>query len=354
MSSFILHFRAWIAAFLILVAFETVIYVVGRPSPFDANNFLQFSFAHEETPQRLFVGEKLKAFAYSNPAIVQSGDSSGFYGIEPAAVMKQLPAGTTYLNMSCCANLGFNGYYNILKFMAEHDPPMKYMVLHFTPYTMPRPEMWDSDGAALWGTPELKVFGDAVYQEYISVWRIFHLPSLAYRRAVSDRIFYIGGLLNQLDRPLLNNVNYLEFERVFRKNLGWMPESDPRNPVSAAECDIPTPEFFSFRRMAYKSYLEEVLESFDNLAKQYNTKLVVVFQPVACVFGTGKGSEKARAVIEDFKRKHPDVDIPFPLIETWPANMFSVPAHVRHEYTDRLGDRLGQALAKILARNGDR
>ena len=352
MSSFISHFKPWIAAALMLVAIEATVYWVGRPSEFDRTNFLQFSFAHDETPQRLFMYDKIKAFAYSNPTVVQSGDSSGFYGIEPAVVMKHLPAGDTYLNMSCCANLGFRGYYNILEFMAEHNPSVRYMVLHFTPYTMPRPEMWDSDGAALWDTPDLKVFGDAIYQEFMSSWRILHLPSLAYRRQVTDRVYYINGLLNQLDRPLLNNINYLEFLRVFRKTLGWMPETDARNGVSSAECNIPTPEFFSFRTLSHETYLDDVLESFAAMAERHHATLVVVFQPVACVLGTGKGSEQARAVIDRFKRSHPDVEIPFPLIETWPSDMFSVPAHVRHEYTDLIGDRLGKAMADIIVRHG--
>lgn len=349
MSSFISHFRPWLLALFLLLAIEAIVYAVGRPSEFDRTNFLQFTFSRDETPQRLFIHDKIKAFAYSNPSIVQSGDSSGFYGIEPSVVMKHLPAGMTYLNMSCCANLGFNGYYNLMKFMAERNKSIRYMVLHFTPYTMPRAETWDTDGAALWGSPELKVFGDAVYHEYMSGWRIFNLPSLGYRRWVTDRVYYLGGLFNRLDRPLLRNENYLEFLRLFKGTLGWMPESDHRTAVPPTECDIPTPEFFSFRRLGYKTYLEEVLDSFAGLARENKAKLVVVFQPVACVVGSGKLNGKARSVVEKFKRDHPEVAIPFPLIETWPADMFSVPAHIRHEYTDRIGNRLGEAMARIVS-----
>ena len=148
--------------------------------------------------------------------------------IEPAVVTKFLPAGTNYINMSCCANLGFRGYYNLLDFMADRNPSTRYLILHFTPYTMPLPQTWDSDGAALWGIPDVKVFGDAVYDAFLSPWRaMFHIPSLAFRRQVTDNVFYIHGLLNQLDRPLLNNVNYLEFLRVFRDAHGWMRDRIP-------------------------------------------------------------------------------------------------------------------------------
>jgi hypothetical protein len=354
MSSFISPFRPWILAAALLVAIEAAIYLAAAPNPFDRTNFLQFSFVRDETPQRLFIQDKMKEFAYSNPTIVQSGDSSGFYGIEPAVVMRHLPAGATYLNMSCCANLGFRGYFNILDFMATHNPSVRYMVLHFTPYTMPRPEMWDSDGAALWGSPDIKVFGDAVYDEYLSFWRILHLPSLAYRRQGTDFAYYLGGRRNDPNRPLLNNENYLEFLRVFRQNRGWMRETDRRDGVSSAECDVPTPTFFNLRSLSRKTYLEEVLDAYAAMAKRHHATLVVVFQPVACALGTGKGSAEAREIVERFKQKHPEVEIPFPLIETWPAEKFSVPAHVRHEYTDLIGDRLGKAMAEIMARHEGR
>jgi hypothetical protein len=352
MSSFISPFKAWLAAGVALLAIEATIQLVSPHSPFDRTNFLQFSFVRDETPQRLFVIDKIKAFADSNPTIVQSGDSSGFYGIEPAVVMKSLPAGTNYINMSCCANLGFRGYYNLLDFMLSRSPSTRYAVLYITPYTMPRPEMWDSDGAALWGGNDIKVFGNAVYQDFISDWRILNVPSLGFRRQVTDRVFYVNGVLNKLDRPLLNNTNYLEFLRIFRQTNGWMPETDIPGGVSAAECDVATPTFFSLRTMSQRTYVEEVFDAYAELARRRHVKLVIAFQPVACAFETGKGSVQARDAIARFARANPDVEIPFPLIETWPSEMFSVPAHVRKEYTDKVGVRLGQALADIMKRHG--
>jgi hypothetical protein len=352
MSSYILPFRGWLAGAVLLFALEAAVYWFGAPNPYDRNNFLQLAFAHDETPQRAFVYDKIKAFADSQPTIVQSGDSSGFYGIEPSVVMRHLPPGVTYLNMSCCANLGYNGYYNILDLMLTHNPSVRYAVLHITPYTMPLRELWESDGAALWGTPELKVFGDAVYEEYLGLWRIFHLPSLAFREKVTDFFYYQHGRFKQADRPLINNVNYIEFQKMFRQTLGWMPEDDPRIGIAATECQVAMPKFFDIWTLHHKTYLQQILETYVAMVRSHHAKLVVVFQPVACVIDTGAGTAEARAVIEQFQRDNPDVDIPFPLVTTWPGDMFSVPAHVRHEYTDRVGDRLGKAMAAILARDG--
>jgi hypothetical protein len=352
MSLSISPFKAWLAAGVIFLAIEAAIQLLSPQSPFDRTNFLQFSFARDETPQRLFVFEKIKAFADSNPTIVQSGDSSGFYGIEPAVVMKSLPAGTSYVNMSCCQNLGFRGYYNLLDFILSRSPAARYAVLYVTPHTMPRPELWDSDGAALWGANDIKVFGNAVYQNFISDWRVLNLPSLGFRRQVTDRVFYIQGLLNQLDRPLLNNSNYLEFLKMFRQTAGWMPENDIPTPISPSECNVVTPTSFSIRTLSQRTYLEEVFDAYAELARRRHVTLVIAFQPVGCVFGTGTGSAQSREAIARFHHANPDVEIPFPLIETWPTEMFSVPAHVRKQYTDKTSDRLGQALAEIMARHG--
>ena len=65
MSSFILPFRGWLAAALAFVSIELAVYAIAYPSIFDRTDFLQFSFSRDETPQRLFVLEKIKAFADS-------------------------------------------------------------------------------------------------------------------------------------------------------------------------------------------------------------------------------------------------------------------------------------------------
>ena len=376
MSSYISHFKSWIAALLVIGFVEGTLYALYRPNPIDRTNFLQFAFARSEPAQRLFTFHKIRSFEHANPTVVQSGDSSGFYGIDPRIVMTYLPADVSYVNMSCCANLGFRGYYNIFEFMAQRNPSLRYMVLYITGYTMPRPELWDADGANLWGPPGLEVFGKAIYSEFMGPWTILHLPSLGFRRQVTNFVYYLGPLVfsvgSQISgvrrsaggsvdqdhsepsvdilRSATNSPEYSDFLRLYRKSRGWMPESDQRHGVYAVECDIAMPRFFNFKTMSYKTYLQEVLDSFSDLAKRYKATLVVAFQPVACLAGA-KNAE-ARAIVEQFKRLHPDVEIPFPLIETWPADMFSVPAHVRHEYADRVGERLGKAMAAIVARHG--
>lgn len=353
MSSYISHFRAWIVAAAAILTIEGGVYATYRPSRLDTTNFLQFSLLRSEAPQRLFMHHKLTTFADTNPVIVQSGDSSGFYGIEPASIMSYLPEGVSYLNLSCCANLGYNGYYNVFRFMIERSSKLRYLVLHITPYTMPRPTLWQGDGAMLWGDTNIKVFGDAIYREFIGPQHYLYPPSLAYRHTISERTFYLNGLFGRLGRPLLENEQYFEFLRNYKATLGWTPETDlVRSGVYASECDTEEQEFFDLKSLRTKTYTEEVMDAYADLAHKHGKTLVVVFQPVACVYGTGRGSAKTREALERFKRSHPEVEIPFPLITTWPTDLFSVPAHIRREHTGLLAARLGPAMADIIKRHG--
>lgn len=351
MSLSISPFRSWLYALAALIALEALVFFSAPTHEFERTNFLELAFVKGDTPQRLFMYDKITALAEAPHEIVQSGDSSGFYGIEPSVVMDHLPSEVSYVNMSCCANMGFNGYFNMFKLAIERNPAMEYFVLHITPYTMPRSEMWDGDGAALWGPAGITVFGDALYEEFISPVRsLFRLPSLAYRRDVTRTLYYSEGLFVDRDPILSHNVNYLEFNGMFRETLGWAPERDIRYHVPAAECDVPTPTFFSLEHLSQRTYIEEVFSAFADLAAENDVQLVIVFQPVACVFGTGEPNREAREAIARFAEAHPEVEIPFPLIETWHSDMFSVPAHVRREHTDLIGNRLGSALAEIVSR----
>ncbi len=350
MSSFISHFRPWLIALLVILCAEVSYLLIVKPPRTERTNFLQFSFATPETPQRLFVYHKLEYFADSKPKIVIAGDSSGFYGIRPSRVMEHLPVGTKVVNMSCCANLGFRGYYNIFDYMIEHNPSVRYIVLYFTAYTMPSSPLWDGDGAQLWANTSLKVFGGDVWREFLSPWTFFQVPTLAARRSVTDYVYYLGHRFKQRDAPLLDNANYLLFLSMFRGTDGWMPENDHRTPIASSECMIQTPEFFDLRHLSWRTYLEDVLETYAGLARKHGVTLVVAFQPTACV--RGPGSERARAVIGAFKSGNPEVEIPFDITETWPADSFSVPAHVRDEFSPAVSDRLGGALAEIIQRRG--
>ena len=216
MNSFTSHFKGWIAAIILLVGIEVTVQMATDANPLNRTNLLQFSFGTPETPQRLFMHHKFIAFADSEPTFVQSGDSSGFYGIDPRQVMEHLPDSMSYVNMSCCANLGFRGYLNTFEFMLRRNPSIEYIVLHITPYTMPSRATWGRDGAALWGPADIRVFGEAVGREYTEIWRYLHLPTMQWRRDVTDYTFSAGGRFADLRSSTFKQRELSTFPRSIR------------------------------------------------------------------------------------------------------------------------------------------
>ena len=85
-----------------------------------------------------------------------------------------------------------------------------------------------------------------------------------------------------------------------------------------------------------------------------DARLIIVFQPVACIVGSGVRNREVRAQFDRFMAENPDVIVPFPMIYTLPSDRFSVPAHVKDEWRSENSRRLGKALAEILAREGQR
>ena len=60
MSSYISHFKAWIIAGLLIVAFEAAIGFAAAPNPFDRTNFLPHTFGRPE-PMHFRCGRRKAA-----------------------------------------------------------------------------------------------------------------------------------------------------------------------------------------------------------------------------------------------------------------------------------------------------
>lgn len=355
MSSSISSFRPWLIALAMLVAFEGAVLLARAPHPVDRGSILELSYSRDETPQRLFTFHKLRTFSGADATFVMSGDSSGLFGINPLEVEEQLPAGARFYNLSCCANLGYSGYYYILEWMLrQNEGALRYVVLHVTPYTLPRPETWYGEGASLWATPDLTTFGPVIGRTLTRVERFTNLPSLAWRRDVTWFYYNLNGLVLPYDRPLSQNHRYKQFLEMYERTRGWMPEADRRVQVPATECRLPTHDVFDPPSLRMRPLINVVFDAYAAMVRSYGARLIVVFQPVACTVGTGRGSAEARAQFDRFMAENPDVIVPFPMIYTLPSDRFSVPAHVKDEWRPENSSRLGKALAEILARDGRR
>ena len=69
------------------------------------------------------------------------------------------------------------------------------------------------------------------------------------------------------------------------------------------------------------------------------------------LIGSGQGSAELIEVLEKFKTNHPNIYVPFELIETWPQEKFSESAHVKNESVNETSERLGKALRDYMISN---
>src|SRR5262245_483151 len=123
--------RAIVAAVLAIAAIEATVYLVRSSTFVERSALIDASYGEDAQQHRLVLYEKLQAFAYSDPDAIQVGDSSGLHAVDPSML------GGRYLNMSCCANAGFGGYYDLADFMFRRNANIKHLVLYASIMVLP-------------------------------------------------------------------------------------------------------------------------------------------------------------------------------------------------------------------------
>ena len=140
MRSFISSFKPLLAAALLILGIEGTIAVTRRPSFVERTDYLTLSFGHSENGADYVIYQKLNRLPLTSADIVQVGDSSGFHGVKPDVVMRYL-GGLQYVNLSCCAGTGYDGYYALARTALRHMRHPKALVLYVSMNNLPRPDL---------------------------------------------------------------------------------------------------------------------------------------------------------------------------------------------------------------------
>lgn len=365
MNSSISHFKWLIVAVAGFVAIEAVV-DWAAPSPgVVRNNFLEFGFASTELLQRAELEQKFIQFNDAKPDIVQVGDSSGMHGVQPLIVESYLH-GLHYLNMSLATNLGYWGYYAVAEHMMQHSGSVKALVLYFTPGGPPQPALVDASD----------LMASSIDREFVSpVYRLFHVPSLGLRRAVTDRVYYLNGYFNAPNRPLSDNAGFLMLRDIISSSEGWARETDlpddhidgifkmlRQNDPKLANLDdlgvvrwiFPNsmPTTFNWSTLLRKTYMQIVLDRFRQLAERYHARLIVATNPVPDTFRLPAFNRAFDLVaveraLEAYHREHPNVAVLG--VDYWPDERFSGFAHVGTPYAVESSRRLGRFMEQVVA-----
>ena len=310
-------FRSLFVAIFVILSVEIFLYIITGKEKIKLsiaeNNFFDNQFKKSDVPQKYLIKYKHKLFTGYKSEFIQIGDSSGLYSLRPNIVNNYLD-GMKYINVSCCADIGWKGYAITGNYFLRRSPNVKYLVLYFTPYNLPTPFNQENEF-----TKDIK----SIYEDNLDydLFKIFnYLPSQTLRKKTLDFVFLKNTQTKSYEPKDL--VEAMGLIRVFKKftgfdpeNLldslifhkGWMPYPDTINVdkryIYSGSCGVGISDRFFGK---YKSgSLSNGIKMINNVAQNNKVKLVVIFNPVAC-----KESETINPILKELnnlKKQNPNI-----------------------------------------------
>jgi hypothetical protein len=292
---------------------------------------------------RTVIFGKLSDFDRSSPDIIQVGDSSGFHGVRPEIVMRYLH-GLTYLNLSCCANTGYRGYYAMADFMLRRNPGIKAVVLYVSLNNLPRADLIEGQHQ----------IGESIQKSLNTPFAYLWPATLALRQMISDAF----------ERQSRTDAVFtVEMRQSAREHNGWWAEHDRR--LTGAKrtdfwreaCGETGVAIRSDQDRFYgddfvhgrQSYTRTELQRFARLAADHGAKLVVIFHPFSCRGLEGSllaaRRDDVRALVKQYDNM---VALPDQMLALWPTERFVGADHLRVGYDEENSRRVGRLLAQYL------
>jgi hypothetical protein len=360
MLLFISRFSAWIAAVVCILVIEAWFGYAYRPPEADRSNFTSFgledNFVADQMQQ--ILGSKLALETIAKPDFVQVGDSSGFFGIIPEVVERYVPE-MKYLNASCCAIQGFNGYLALLRYNLRRFPSIKHMVVYSgILFAYPGPSQWRNAPRTLdfGGAVALKTLGEKMEKSLNPPWTWLDLPTNSLRQFVLQRVFLSEDVRRVVNVPkgpfeiiiqgLQDRQGYgLEMDHmVANGEQGW--GGDDRNSHACSMLKYET--FFDLTSFKIKSYLDAFVEEYVALAREFGVTPILAFQVSPCIDSHSRDIEDMRANLQRLQNRFPELRVPFDIIDSYPENDFSTLLHVQRTVALETSRRLGRALREIV------
>jgi hypothetical protein len=340
MSSSIFNFRTLAVAAALVALIEGVCALSLRPGFVDRADVGFLDLFEDDA-----IFGKLAHFADSSPDVIQVGDSSGFHGVRPELVMRYL-GGLKYLNLSCCASMGYRGYYAAADFMLRRNPGIKAVVLYITFNGLPTADLVHGDHQ----------MGEHIQDSLTAPFAHLAPPTLALRRSVANEIKFRRLMRNQA-------VYVTDMQQSTRRHLGWWAEHDRRlsAPKRAEywrgkcgqtgilvrdDSDIFYGE--DVLRGRY-SHMRSELQRFASLAADHGAMFILAFNPFSCRGLEGSFLAARRNDLDRLLKQNPNMAaLPEQMLVPWPTERFVSSDHLHTGYDEENSHRLGQLLSKAL------
>jgi hypothetical protein len=338
MSSFIFSFkslRPFAAALAVIALTEGVVGFALRPNVVERSKSNLLNRFHDTV-----IFGKLAEFADSSPDIVQVGDSSGFHGVRSDIVMRYL-GGLKYVNLSCCASMGYQAHYAIADFMLQRNPSIKAVVLYTSLRDLPRAESVE-------GRAQL---GDFIENWLTTPFAYVSPPTVALRQRIVDAMERKGQ--SKLDAIFTD-----ELRQSSQRHNGWWAEHDRRLAGAkrvefwrgtCGETGVATLDDNStYYGDDKQSYVLSEFQRFASLAARHNAKFVVMFHPYSCRGLNGTLLDARREDLRILLKRNANmVVLPEHLLDIWPTKQFVSADHLRVGYDEENFRRTGKLLAPV-------
>jgi hypothetical protein len=338
MSSFIFSsngLRPFAAALAVIALIEAVVGFALRPNIVERSKFNLLNRF-----QNTVIFGKLADFADSSPDIIQIGDSSGFYGVRPDVVTRYL-GGLKYLNLSCCAGMGYNAYYALADFMLQRNPSIKAVVLYISVRDLPRADSMGGQAQ----------FGDFIENSLTTPLAYLSPPTVALRQKIVDMIERRGQ--SKLDAIFTD-----ELRQSAREHNGWWAEHDrrfageKRTAFWRGTCGATGVAALDDNKTYYgddqQSYVLSEFQRFASLAARHNAKFVVMFHPYSCRGLNGTLLDARREDLRTLVERNANmVVLPEHMLDIWPTEKFVSADHLRVGYDEENFRRVGKLLAPV-------
>jgi hypothetical protein len=320
-----------------------------------AENLLELKFMKEDKDASQIIGLKNYALYGKKADIVEIGESTGLYGVDAVTINQ-------HLNELTLVNASFVGdsTWQIYTSVAEHylqQTHAKYLMIYLSPY---KPQAFAANKSS--NKTNVAGLGTKLTDLYSSPWRFFYqFPSIFFRKEIADFAYYREEktktrYLDVLKKTIQNYQPNSEQSSAdfLSENLGWVPLSrDLRNkkffdkmPRGACDSNINESMLHSKRQdMEFADFLIEIRA----LAKKFNAKLMIVFNPVPCTI-----SQQIMPFVEEvelFKKNNPDIYMPFEVIRTYDEKYFVDQWHLTPEGANKNSHELGKELARFFSKN---
>jgi hypothetical protein len=299
------------------------------PHPLNYGNWIDNALYQEPGVQKVLLWEKLVNISALEADVVVVGDSSALHGFAPES-FDASAEGLRSVNLSCCSDIGFDGYLNTARIALTNNKNASALVMNISPRAR---HAKDSQ------------LSHEIEKEFLSIRRFLTPPSVAWKQQITNLLYYgdnSSEFFTRRDSTINKRFNsFEELAKVIRDSHGWLPFRDEdREPMELHRCGFDPSNTLS---------LIQGIGHTVALAREFNVTPVILFSPVMCRMN--KHDLIEAQLVSRALADIAEVIVPVPFGEFWKMKYFNDRFHLNREGAMRFSANAGEALKMLRKEN---